>query len=165
MNHRVYLDNNATTSVDPAVLDAMLPYYRETYGNASSIHTFGQQARAAVEEARRRVAELIGADTREIVFTSGGTEADNAALWGVVRSGGQPSGHIITTRIEHPAILQTCKVLQAAGAEVTYLKVDSRGRVDPDDVAVAITDRTVLISVMYANNETGVMQPVREIVR
>lgn len=160
---RIYLDNSATTRVDDQVLEAMIPFFRETYGNASSIHTFGQDARAAVEESRRTVADLLGADPREIVFTSGGTESDNMALWGIYRSGYRPGNHIITTRIEHPAILATCKALETAGAEVTYVPVDSTGRVDPSEVAGAINDRTILISVMHANNETGVVQPIEEI--
>jgi cysteine desulfurase len=163
MRRRIYLDNNATTRVDDAVVEAMLPFFRDTFGNASSIHTFGQLARAAVEDARRAVADLVGADTREIVFTSGGTESDNAALWGVYRSGYRAGNHIVTTRIEHPAILQTAKALAAAGAEVTYLPVDSSGRVEVAAVEAAITDRTVLVSVMTANNETGVLQPIAEI--
>jgi cysteine desulfurase len=163
MKPRIYLDNSATTRVDARVLEATLPFLRDSFGNASSIHTFGQDARAAVEEARRHVAELIGADTREVVFTSGGTESDNTALWGVFRSGYRPGNHIITTKIEHPAILATCKAVQAAGGEVTLLPVDSSGRVDPASVAEAITDRTVLVSVMHANNETGVIQPIEEI--
>jgi cysteine desulfurase len=149
--------------VDDLVLEAMLPFFQNVYGNASSIHTFGQEARGAVEQARREVADLIGADTRDIVFTSGGTEADNSALWGVFRSGYRPGRHIITTRIEHPAILATCKALESAGAEVTYLPVRSTGQVDLADVAAAIRDETILISVMHANNETGVVQPIREI--
>ena len=160
---RIYLDNSATTRVDEQVLQAMLPYLRDRFGNASSTHTFGQEARAAVEEARRSVAELIGADTREVVFTSGGTEADNTALWGIWRSAQRPGGHIITSKIEHPAVLATCKVLEAAGALVTYLPADASGRVDPARVAAAINERTILISIMHANNETGVIQPVEEI--
>ena len=159
MKPRIYLDNSATTRVDPKVLDTMIPFFRDVFGNASSIHTFGQDARAAVEDSRRAIADLLGADTREIVFTSGGTESDNAAIRGVYRSG----GHIITTRIEHPAILATCKALQSEGAEVTYVPVDSSGRVDPVEIAASITDRTLLISVMHANNETGVIQPIEEI--
>ncbi len=162
---RIYLDNSATTQPDPLVVEAMLPALKGTFGNASSIHTFGQEARAVVEEARRAVADLIGAEPREVVFTSGGTEADNAALWGVFRNGRSRGGHIITSRIEHPAILATCKALQAAGAEVTYLPVDSSGCVDPAAVEAAVTDRTILISVMHANNETGVLQPVGELAR
>ncbi len=163
MKARIYLDNSATTRVDGRVLEAMLPFLQDNFGNASSIHTFGQEARAAVEESRRPVAEILGADTREVVFTSGGTESDNAALWGVFRSGYRPGNHIITTRIEHPAILATCKALQAAGAEITFLPVDAGGRVDPAVVAAAVTERTILISIMHANNETGVIQPIEEI--
>ena len=163
MSPGIYLDNSATTRVDDLVLEAMLPCFRENFGNASSVHVFGQQARAAVEDARRSVAELLGTDTREIVFTSGGTESDNAALWGVFRSGYRPGNHIITTRIEHPAILSTCKALEGAGAEVTYVPVDSSGRVDPQAIEKTIRETTILISVMHANNETGVIQPIEEI--
>ena len=163
MKARIYLDNSATTRVDEQVIEAILPFMREGYGNPSSIHTFGQQARAALEESRPPLAGLLGADTREIVFTSGGTESDNAAVWGVFRSGYRPGNHVITTRIEHPAILATCKSLQAQGAEVTQVPVDSFGRVDPGAIAAAITERTILISVMHANNETGVIQPLEEI--
>ncbi len=162
---RIYLDNSATTRVDERVIEAMLPFMREGYGNPSSIHTFGQQARAALEESRPPLAGLLGADTRELVFTSGGTESDNAAVWGVFRSGYRPGNHVITTRIEHPAILATCKSLQAQGAEITQVPVDSFGRVDPGAIAAAITERTILISVMHANNETGVIQPLEEIGR
>lgn len=160
---RIYLDNSATTRVDQAVLEAIIPCFLENFGNASSIHTFGQEARAAVEESRRALADLLGADTREIVFTSGGTESDNTALWGVFRSGYKPGNHIITTKIEHPAILATCKALQSAGAEITYVPVDASGRVDPAAVSGAIRDTTILISVMHANNETGMIQPIEEI--
>lgn len=163
MNPRIYLDNSATTRVDEAVLKAMIPCFQENFGNASSIHTFGQEARAAVEESRHAVADLLGADTREIVFTSGGTESDNAALWGVFRSACRPGNHVITTKIEHPAILATCKALEAAGAEVTYVPVGASGCVDPAAVAGAIRDATILVSVMHANNETGVVQPIEEI--
>jgi cysteine desulfurase len=163
VKQRIYLDNSATTRIDDQVLDAMMPYLRERFGNASSIHAFGQEARAAIEDARRAVAGLIGAEGRDIVFTSGGTESDNMALWGVWRSGYRSGNHIITSKIEHPAVLATCKVLEAAGAEVTYLPADSAGRVDPDRVAAAITDRTILITIMHANNETGVVQPIEEI--
>ena len=160
MKQRIYLDNSATTRVDERVIEAMLPCFRENFGNASSVHLFGQEARAIVETARRSVAELIGADTREIVFTSGGTESDNTALWGIFDG---PRNHIITTKIEHPAILATCKALESAGAEVTYVTVDSSGRVDPAAVEAAVRDNTILISVMHANNETGIVQPVAEI--
>lgn len=163
MKTRIYLDNNATTPVDEKVLEAMVPFFRTTFGNASSIHSFGQDARAAVEEARRFVADLLGAGSQEIIFTSGGTEADNTALWGVYRSGYRPGNHIVTSRIEHPAVLATCKALEYSGAEVTYVPVNSSGRVDPGEIAAAINDRTILISVMHANNETGVIQPIEEI--
>lgn len=163
MKPRIFLDNSSTTRIDDQVLEAMLPYLGERFGNASSIHTFGQEARAAVEDARRAVAELLRADTREVVFTSGGTESDNAALWGVFRSGYRAGNHVVTSKIEHPAVLVTCKALESAGAEVTYLPVDSSGRVDPARVAAAINERTILISIMHANNETGVIQPIEEI--
>jgi cysteine desulfurase len=163
MKQRIYLDNSATTRVDEQVVEAMLPCFRENFGNASSVHLFGQEARAIVEAARRSVAGLLGADTREIVFTSGGTESDNSALWGIFRSGYRPGNHIITTRIEHPAILETCKALESAGAEITYLPVGSSGKVDPEAVEAAVRGNTILISVMHANNETGVIQPVAEI--
>ena len=165
MTTRIYLDNSATTRVDDRVLEAMLPCFGDNFGNASSIHTPGQLARAAVEEARRSVAELIGADAREVVFTSGGTEADNAALWGVYRSGYRRGNHVITTRIEHPAVLATCRQLEVAGARITFLPVDSSGRVEVSQLAEAIGEDTVLISVMHANNETGVLQPIEEISR
>jgi cysteine desulfurase len=160
---RIYLDNSATTRVDDQVLAAMIPAMQSNFGNASSIHAFGQEARAAVEEARALVASFLGAEAREIIFTSGGTESDNAALWGVFRSAHRPGNHIITSRIEHPAVLLTCKALEAAGAEVTYLPVDSTGRVNPQDVKSAVRETTILISVMHANNETGVIQPIEEI--
>ena len=163
MKQRIYLDSSATTRVDERVVEAMLPCFRENFGNASSVHLFGQEARAIVEGARRSVAGLLGADTREIVFTSGGTESDNTALWGIFRSGYRPGNHIITTRIEHPAILETCKALESAGAEITYLPVGSSGKVDPEAVEAAVRGNTILISVMHANNETGVIQPVAEI--
>jgi cysteine desulfurase len=165
MKQRIYLDNSATTRVDESVVEAMLPCFRENYGNASSVHIFGQEARGIVEDARRSVAELLGADTREIVFTSGGTESDNTALWGIFRSGYRPGKHIITTKIEHPAILATCKTLESAGAAVTLVPVDSSGRVDPSAIEAAVREDTILISVMHANNETGVIQPIQEISR
>ncbi len=163
MKQRIYLDNSATTRVDERAVEAMLPCFRENFGNASSVHLFGQEARAIVEAARRYVADLLGADTREIVFTSGGTESDNSALWGIFRSGCRPGNHIITTRIEHPAILETCRALESAGAEITYVPVGSSGKVDPEAVEAAVGGSTILISVMHANNETGVIQPVAEI--
>src|SRR5271166_4034069 len=159
MMRRVYLDNNATTPVLPEVLEAMRPYFTEHFGNASSIHHHGQETRAAVERARESVAELLACHPSEIVFTSGGTEADNLALFGLVRAG----DHVITSTIEHHAVLNTCKHLQATGCEVTYIPVDGRGLVDPADVQRAIRPNTKLISIMFANNETGVVQAVEEI--
>lgn len=157
---RAYLDNNATTPVLPAVLEAMLPFYgAEQFGNASSIHHHGQHTRAAVETARSKVAELLGARDAEVVFTSGGTESDNLAIFGVV----SPGDHVITSTIEHSAVLNACKRLEAQGCEVTYVPVDGQARVSPDDVRRAIRPKTRLITVMMANNETGVLQPVQEI--
>jgi cysteine desulfurase len=156
-----YLDNNATTPLLPEVFEEMRPRFLEGFGNASSSHARGQQARAAVDLARDRVARLLGASPGEIVFTSGGTEGDNLALRGVVA----PGDHVITSAIEHHAILQSCKRLQALGAEVTCLRVDGQGRVDPGDVQAALRPRTRLVSIMMANNETGTIEPVEEIGR
>jgi len=160
---RVYLDNNATTPVLPEVLEAMRPYFGERFGNASSIHHHGQETRAAVERARESVAALLGCRASEVVFTSGGTEADNLAVSGLAR----PGDHIITSTIEHHAVLNACKHLAEhrgmAGCEVTYTPVDGRGLVDPADVKRAIRPSTKLITIMFANNETGVIQPVAEI--
>jgi cysteine desulfurase len=158
---RVYLDNNATTPVLPEVLDAMHPYFGERFGNASSIHHPGQETRAAVERARESVAALLGCRASEIVFTGGGTEADNLALFGLAQSG----DHIITSTIEHHAVLNACKHLEAEGYQVTYVPVDGRCQVDPDDVRRALRSNTKLITIMMANNETGVLQPSREIGR
>jgi len=164
MNERIYLDNSATTQVDERVIEAMLPCFRQCYGNASSVHLFGQNARRVVDEARRSIATLLGADTREVAFTSGGTESDNWALWGTWRAaGGQSGAHFITTRIEHPAVLATCKAMETAGAEITYVSADATGRVNPKAIEEAIRNTTLLISVMHANNETGIIQPIREI--
>jgi cysteine desulfurase len=156
---RVYFDNNATTPVLPEVFEAMRPYFGERFGNASSIHHHGQETRAAVERARESVAELLGCRASEIVFTSGGTEADNLALFGLAR----PSDHVITSTIEHHAVMNACKQLESQGCEVTWVPVDGRGLVDPGDVQRALRPNTRLISVMTANNETGVLQPVEEI--
>jgi len=157
--HRIYLDNNATTPVLPEVFETMRPYFGERFGNASSIHHHGQQTRAAVEDARESVAVLLGCRASEIVFTSGGTEADNLAIAGLVAAG----DHVITSSIEHHAVLLACKHLEEIGCEVTVLPVDGRGLVDPGDVRRALRSNTKLISVMMANNETGVLQPVEEI--
>jgi cysteine desulfurase len=158
---RVYFDNSATTPILPEVLAAMQPYFAEQFGNASSIHHHGQETRAAVEKARASLAVLLGCRAPEIVFTSGGTEADNLALFGTVGAG----DHVITSTIEHHAVLNTCKHVEDEGCEVTYVPVDGSGRVDPDDVRRALRLNTRLISVMMANNETGVLQPVEEIGR
>jgi cysteine desulfurase len=162
---RIYFDNNATTPVDPEVLSAMLPFFAETYGNASSIHTFGQQARAAVEHAREQVAKLLGARAAEIVFTSGGTESDNLAILGIVRAAPGERKHVITSAIEHHAVLNTCQALEAENVEVTYLPVSGAGVIDPAAVRDALRPHTVLISVMIANNELGTIQPIEEIGR
>ena len=162
---RAYLDYNSTTPVDKLVLEAMLPYFAENFGNASSIHSPGQQARAAVDHARASVAALIGAKPAEIVFTSGGTEADNLAIFGVVAASQAARKHVITTAIEHHAVLNACQALESQGAEVTYVPVGSDGIVDPGDVRRALRPETILISVMHANNELGTMQPVEEIGR
>jgi len=156
---RVYLDNNATTPVLPEVLEAMGPYFAEHFGNASSIHHHGQETRAAVERARESVAALLGCRASEIVFTSGGTEGDNLAISGLTGAG----DHVISSTIEHHAVLNSCKHLEAMGCEVTYVPVDGRGLVDPDDVRRAVRPNTKLVTIMMANNETGVLQPVEEI--
>src|SRR3989475_362100 len=156
---RVYLDNNATTPVLPEVFEAMGPYFGEHFGNASSIHHHGQETRAAVERARESVAVLVGCRASEIVFTSGGTEGDNLAIFGLTRAG----DHVITSTIEHHAVLNACKHLESGGCEITYLRVDGRGQVDPDEVRRALRPNTKLITIMMANNETGVLQPVEEI--
>jgi cysteine desulfurase len=183
--NRVYLDHNATTAVEPEVLDAMLPYLSGEYGNAASIHTFGQRARAAVETAREQVASLIGARPQEIVFTSGGTEADNHAIFGMVSplvswpAKRSPNAvddldkrfsiahlkHVITTAIEHEAVLNTCQALEKQGVALTYLPVNREGLVSPEAVRQAIRENTVLITVMHANNELGTVQPLEEIGR
>ena len=157
--HRVYLDNNATSPLLPEVFEAMLPYFVEKFGNASSIHQQGQQARAAVERAREQVADLVNCRAAEIVFTSGGTEGDNLALFGLAT----PGDHVITSAVEHHAVLNACKRLEDTGCEVTYLAVDSRGLVDPDAVRSALRPNTKLVSVIFANNETGVLQDVNAI--
>jgi cysteine desulfurase len=165
--NRVYLDYNATTPVDPAVLDAMLPYFSGDFGNASSIHTFGQKARAAVETARESVAGLIGARPQEIVFTSGGTEADNHAIFGIVEAAGGPAKHVITTRIEHEAVLNACQALETRGTSVTYLPVNRDGLIDLDELRSVLSapPETALITIMHANNELGTVQPLGEIGR
>jgi cysteine desulfurase len=162
---RAYLDNNATTPVDPAVLEAMLPYLGSVFGNAGSVHSVGQAARGAVDAARESLARFVGAKSSEIVFTSGGTEADNLAIFGVVAASARAKKHVITSTIEHPAVLQSCEALATPGASITFVPVGSSGVVDPDEVRRALRPETILISVMYANNETGAIQPVEEIGR
>jgi len=158
---RVYFDNNATTPLLPEVFEAMRPYFCEKFGNASSIHQQGQQARSAVERAREQVAELLNCRAAEVVFTSGGTEGDNLALFGMLT----PGDHVIASAIEHHAVLNSCDRLEALGYTVTYLRVDERGVVDPEDVRRALRPETKLISIMFANNETGVLQAVNDIGR
>ncbi|MBU0533960.1 MAG: cysteine desulfurase NifS [Candidatus Omnitrophica bacterium] len=171
---RIYLDHNATTPTHPEVVKAMLPYYEKIYGNASSIHQFGQEARKAVDEAREKVASFIGAKPEEIVFTSGGTEADNFAIKGVAykneKKGRDPlnracsgSGHIITSSIEHHAVLNPCKYLEEKGFKVTYLPVNEYGVVNLADINKAIISETILITIMHANNEVGTIEPIEEI--
>ena len=157
---RIYLDNAAATPLDPRVLDVMMPYLTTAYGNPSSLHYFGQQARAAVQTARSQVAHCLGVKGEDLVFTSGGTEADNLAILGFLRANLPDGGHLITTAVEHHAVLRTFQALEQKGYDVTYVPVEADGRVTADAVAQALRDDTVLISVMYANNETGMVQPV-----
>lgn len=162
---KIYLDHAATTSTDPAVLEAMIPWFRDRFGNPSSPHTFGREGRAAVETAREKVAALLGAGPMEVVFTSGGTESDTMALWGVARALRDRGNHIVVSSVEHHAVLEPCRELAGEGFEITQLPVDANGMVDPDDAARALTHRTILVSVMHANNEIGTIQPVAEIAR
>ncbi len=161
----IYLDNNASTPIAPGVREAMLPYLCEHYGNPSSTHWAGTPAAEAVVRARGQVAALLGCSPGEVVFTSGGTEANNTALKGVVEATGLARPHIVTTAVEHPAIVEPCHYLERHGVDVTYLPVDGTGLVDPDDVARAIRPETVLVSIMHANNEVGTIQPIAEISR
>jgi cysteine desulfurase len=163
MTRKVYLDHNASTSVHPEVLEEMLPYFSERFGNPSSVHGFGREAREGLDTARERIASFLRVGKEEVVFTSGGTESDNMAMKGVAAARRQ--GHIITSRIEHHAVLRTGQTLEQQGFAVTYLPVDGTGRVDPDDVRRAIRPDTVLISIMHANSEVGTIQPVPEIGR
>jgi len=159
----VYFDHAATTPVHPQVLEAMLPYLKEHYGNASSLHTPGQIAARAVEEARAKVAELINCDPREIIFTGSGTEADNFALKGIAEKLKSRGNHIITSAIEHHAIEMTCRYLEKRGFQVTYLPVDREGLVHPEDLKKALREETILVSIMHANNEVGTIQPIKEL--
>ena len=160
---RIYLDYNATTPLHPGVLEVMLPYYKSIFGNASTIYSFGQEARKAIDDAREALACLIGAEPEEIVFTSGGTEADNSALKGVASALKGKGGHIVTSSIEHHAVLFACKYLEEMGKKITYLPVDKYGWLDPSRVKEAITNETILISIIYANNEIGTIEPIAEI--
>jgi len=163
--NRIYLDYNATTPVEPRVLDAMLPYFSGEFGNPASIHTPGQRARAAVETAREQVAAFIGARAQEIVFTSGGTESDNHAIFGIVEAAGGREKHVITTAIEHEAVLNTCQALEKSGVRITFLPTNQEGQIDLGDLQRAVRPETVLITVMHANNELGTIQPLEEIGR
>ena len=160
---RIYLDHGATTPLRAEVLEAMLPYLTEHFGNASSLHAEGRRARQGVDEARERIAAIIGAKPREVVFTSGGSEGDNLAVKGAAWAASAKGRHIVTSSVEHKAVLNPCSILERSGFEVTYLPVDRYGRVDPTEVEAAITDHTALVSIMYANNEVGTIQPIAEI--
>lgn len=162
---RIYFDNAATTKVDRRVFSAMKPYFSDIYGNASSLHSFGLSAKRALEEARKKVAKKLGAKHNEIIFTSGATEADNIALRGVVYKNADTNNHIITTKIEHPAVLETCRFLESQGVRVAYLSVDKSGIINPDELKKALGPKTILVSIIFANNETGVIQPIEEIGR
>ncbi len=162
---RIYLDYAATTPTDPEVVKAMLPYFSDKFGNPSSIHSFGQEGKAAIEEAREKIANLIGARQEEIIFTSGGTESNNFAIKGVAYANQHKGNHIITSSIEHPALIEPCKFLEKSGFKVSYLPVDKDGLLDPEEVKKTITDKTILISVMHANNEIGTIEPIAEIGR
>src|SRR5579864_6943518 len=164
MKTPIYFDNHATTPTDPRVVDAMLPYFTTKFGNAASRnHSFGWEAEKAVDDARKKIADLIGATSKEIVFTSGATESDNLAIKGVAEMYAEKGNHIITAATEHKAILDTCKRLEKHGVRVTYLPVQTNGLVDLEQLQAAITDKTILISIMYANNEIGVIQPIAEL--
>ena len=156
---KIYLDNAATTQVDKEVLKAMEPFFCDIFGNASSLHSFGQEASSAVENSREKIADFLNCKSEEVIFTSGATEANNIAIQGLVKEG----DHIITTSIEHPAVLETCQYLEKKGVEVSYVKPQSDGVIKPEDVQKEIKDNTVLISIMYANNEIGTIQPIKEI--
>src|SRR5579885_492562 len=159
----IYLDHAATTALDPRVLEAMLPYLTTEYGNASSIYTLGRHAMQAIDASREQVAEILNCRPTEITFTGCGSESDNLAIKGIAQAAQKKGNHIITTSIEHHAVLHTCHYLERFGFKTTYLPVDHFGRVDPDEVARAISDETILVSVMYANNEVGTIEPIAEI--
>ncbi|MCX5851689.1 MAG: aminotransferase class V-fold PLP-dependent enzyme, partial [Deltaproteobacteria bacterium] len=159
----IYFDYAATTPCDREVVEAMLPYFHDHFGNPSSMHAFGQETRGAVEQAREAIAAFLGAAPSEVIFTGSGTESDNTAVKGVAYARRKKGNHIITSRIEHHAVIEPSRFLEKEGFQVTYLPVDGDGLVDPGDVKKAITDRTILVSIMHANNEIGTIQPVREI--
>ena len=159
----IYLDHAGTTPTDPRVLEAMLPYFTQLYGNPSSVHTIGQEARHTLDDARERVAKVLGCRTSEVVFTSGGTESDNAAIQGVATALHETGNHIITSSVEHHAVLHTCQYLENLGYEVTFLPVDEFGMIHPEQVYNAIGERTTLVTIMYANNEIGTINPIPEI--
>lgn len=160
---KIYMDHSATTPVDPLVVEATLPYFNEKFGNASSLHSFGREAKKALEESRQKVANLVGAKKEEIIFTGSGTESDNLAIKGIAYKNRKKGNHIITSAIEHHAVLYPCKYLETQGFDVTYLPVNNHGLVEVGDVENAITDKTILISIMHANNEIGTIQPIKEI--
>lgn len=160
---KTYMDHAATTPTDVEVVKAMEPYFSLKYGNPNSIHSFGQEAREAVEEAREKIAHLIGANSSEIIFTAGGTEADNYAIKGIAWANQKKGNHIITSKIEHHAVLHSCQFLEKHGFKITYLPVDKYGLIDPEDVEGAITDKTILVTIMHANNEIGTIEPIKEI--
>ena len=163
MEKLIYLDNAATTALRPEVFDAMKPYFLENYSNPNSIYTFAQQSKKAMEESRETIADLIGAKPKEIYFTAGGSESDNWAIKGCAEAFASKGKHIITTKIEHHAVLHTCQYLEKKGYEVTYLDVDEDGMVRPEQLEQAVRPDTILISIMFANNEIGTIEPVREI--
>lgn len=160
---KVYLDNSATTRTDPEVVKAMMPYFSEKYGNASSLHQFGREAKEALEDAREKIARKINAEPEEIIFTSGGSESDNLAIKGVAYANKNRGNHIITSRIEHHAVLETCEKLEKEGFAVSYIGVDKEGFVDIDELKKAINSKTILITIMHANNEIGTIEPIKEI--
>ncbi|OGS45512.1 MAG: cysteine desulfurase NifS [Elusimicrobia bacterium RIFOXYD2_FULL_34_15] len=164
MGKKIYIDHNATTPVHPEVLSSMLPYFKEFYGNPSSIHSFGQETRKAIEDSREKVAKLLGAESSEIIFTSCGTESNNHAIKGTAFALQNRGNHIITSKIEHHAVIEVCEYLSKKfGFEITYIPVDKHGIIDPEDVKKAITDKTILISIMHINNEIGTIQPIEEL--
>jgi cysteine desulfurase len=162
---RVYLDHAATTPAHPEVIKEMRPYFEQKFGNPSSLHSFGRETKAAIERAREQVVGLIGGSVEEIIFTSGGTESNNFALHGVAYANEEKGNHIITSRIEHHAMLEPCKFLEGRGFKVTYLPVDKYGLVEPEEVRKAITEKTILVSVMHANNEIGTIEPIEELAK